>query len=85
MKKISLKEIAREIRASEFAPKKWEFDTIEQVGETKTTSFGKMTEYIVTIKFNAARYDDNGIQFQVNHYEDEDSYSIFYEGAVYLG
>lgn len=85
MEKLSLKEIATGIRACEFAPKKWAFDTIEQAGETKMTSFGKMTKYIVTIKFNAARYDDNGIRFQVNHYEDSHAYSIFYDGAVYLG
>lgn len=85
MKKINLNEIAIEIRRSEFAPKKWTFDTLEQVDETKVTAFGVMTKYMVTIRIKAAKYDDNGIKFQVNHYEEEDSYSVFYAGSVYLG
>ena len=85
MKKISLKEIAREVRACKFAPKKWEFETIEQIDETKDTSYGKMTKYLVTIKFNAAKYDNNGMIFQVAHYEDDDVYSVYFDGTTYLG
>ncbi len=85
MKKINLKNIAREIRTCEFAPKKWEFETIEQIDETKETSFGKMTKYLVTIKFKAAKYDDNGMKFQVAHYEDDDAYRVYFDGNTYLG
>lgn len=85
MKKISLKEIARGIRTCEFAPKKWEFETIEQIEETKETSFGKKTKYLLTIRFPASKYDDNGMKFQVCHYEDNDAYAVFFDGNTYLG
>ena len=85
MKKISLKEITRGIRTCEFAPKKWEFETIEQIEETKETSFGKMTKYLLNIRFPASKYDDNGMKFQVCHYEDNDAYAVFFDGNTYLG
>ena len=85
MKKISLKEIAREIRENEFTRKiKWDFESIEQL-ETKDTSYGKMTKYEVIIRYNASKYDDNGHKFEVNHYEDSDSYAVYWNGSTYLG
>ncbi len=82
--KVSLKEITRAINENEFVPKNWKYEEIEYV-ETLDTSFGKMDKYIVTVRFKAAKYDNNGIAFQINHYVDENAYRCYYNGECYLG
>lgn len=85
MKKLNLKKIAREIRANAFCPKaKWEFEEIEHLETIDDTAYGRITKYLVTIRFNDAKYDNNGRKFQVNHYEDDDAYVVFFDGSTYL-
>lgn len=85
MLKLNLKEIASEIRRCEFAPAKWTFEEIKQIEETKETAYGKMTKYLLTIRFPASKYDNNGMKFQVCHYEDDDAYAVFFDGYDFLG
>lgn len=82
--KISLKEITREINENEFVPKNWKYEEIAYV-ETLDTTWGKMDKYIVTVRFKAGKYDDNGIAFQINHYVDTNTYQCYYNGSCYLG
>lgn len=83
--KLNLKEIAREIRANEFTRNiKWQFESIEQLETIEDTAYGRLTRYEVVIRYNASKYDDNGHKFQVNHYEDSDSYAVYWNGSTYL-
>ena len=83
--KISMREITKAINANQYAPeKKWQYEEIELI-ETVDTMYGKMDKYEVTVRFNAAKYDDNGIKYQINHYVDENAYSCYYNGSCYLG
>ena len=83
--KISLKEITRAINENQFAPeKKWQYEEIEFI-ETLDTSFGRLDKYEVTVRFKAAKYDNNGIKYQINHYVDEEAYGCYYNGTCYLG
>lgn len=87
MKKLNLNEIAREIKANEFTikNKKWWFESIEELDAIDDTAYGRITKFEVIIRFSAARYDDNGQKFKVNHYEDSDSYAVYWNGNIYLG
>ena len=49
-----------------------------------STSFGPMSRIRLAFKFNASKYEQNGAVFLVNHYLDNDSYYVFYDGKVYL-
>lgn len=84
--KISMKEITRAIRENQYAPeKKWEYESIEFI-KTVDTMYGRMDKYEVTVRFKAAKYDDNGIKFEINHYVDaNDVYGCYYNGSCYLG
>ena len=83
--KINMKEITRSINENQFAPeKKWQYEEIRFI-ETVDTCYGRMDKYEVTVRFKAAKYDDNGIKYQINHYVDEESYSCYYNGSCYLG
>lgn len=84
--KLNLKEIAREISANELAKKvKWKFESIEWIKTIDDTFYGRMTKYEVVIRYNAPKYEDNGYKFEVNHYEDEDCYAVYWNGSTYLG
>ena len=83
--KISLKEITRAINENEYAPeKRWQYEEIEHI-YTFDTAYGRMDKYEVTVRVKAAKYEDNGIKYQINHYADEDAYSCYYNGTCYLG
>lgn len=84
--KLNLREIAREINTIEFTRKiKWQFESIEQLGTIEETAYGRLTKYEVIIRYNASKYDDNGHKFEVYHYEDSDSYAVYWNGSTYLG
>ena len=84
MKKLNLKLIADEIRKNEFTTtKRWWLDSIEEI-ETVDTYYGTLTRYEVIISFSAGKYDDNGMKYQVNHYEDSDTYRVLWDGNTFL-
>lgn len=87
MKKINLNELAKEIRANKFTrSSKWIFESIEQSQPTKNTAYGRLTKYEVVIRYKvSSKYDDNGTRFEVNHYEDDDVYAVYFLKTEYLG
>ena len=88
--KINMKEITRAINENEYSPakyinaKKWEYESVELI-ETMDTMYGQMDKYEVTVRFKAAKYDDNGIKYQINYYVDENAYGCYFNGSCYLG
>lgn len=59
MKKINLKNIAREIRTCKFAPKKWEFETIEQIENLYDEHYNNLSDYARDFLGNYADIDHN--------------------------
>lgn len=83
--KINMKEITRAINENQFAPeKKWLYETIEFL-QTLDCVDGQLDQYKVTVRFKAGKYDDNGIEYKVNHYVDEEAYHCYFERMCYLG
>ena len=78
--------MAREINTNALVKGvKWQFESIEQIEKTKDSSYGKLTKYEVFVRYKASKYDNNGYRLLVNHYEDSDSYAVFWNGDAYLG
>ena len=83
--KINMKEITIAINENKYAPeKKWQYETIEHL-ETIDSMYGKIDKYEVTVRFKAAKYDNNGIKYEILHYVDENEYGCYFNGSCYLG
>lgn len=87
--KISMKEITRAINENQYSPaknsnaKKWECESIEHI-ETIDSMYGKIDKYEVTVRFKAAKYDNNGIKYEILHYVDDNAYGCYFNGSCYL-
>lgn len=83
--KVSIKEITRTIKENQFAPTtKWEIVEIELV-KTLESVYGMIDQYEITIRFEAGKYEVNGVKYLVNHYFDKNAYDCFYNGLCCLG
>lgn len=88
--KINMKEITAAINENKYSPaneanaKKWQYETIEHL-ETIDSMYGKIDKYEVTVRFKAAKYDNNGIKYEILHYVDENAYGCYFNGNCYLG
>ena len=92
MEKINLREIKKAINENEVVKEMkkgrhngcflWNYESIEYLG-WRDTAYGKLEIYEVVIRFNT-KNDHNAFKFQVNHYKDERTYTVFWNGSLRL-